>query len=246
MKKKLFYLGGSVAVLALAAYIGLSFFLGSIVKAGVNRLGPRLMSTKVVLAGAELSPLSGSGTLHGLAVGNPAGWSDGNAFYLGKVHLVMKPFSVFGDHIVIDEITIDQPEFTYETKVIASNIGDLLKNLEQITGKDGGPSASAKNGNPIRFEVKKFVLRNGKVSLGIGAAALTLPMPPITLENLGTAEGGITPGQLTFAVMRSVSAGVVTASVQAAGRIGATGGAAAAEGVKKTGEAIKSLFGGKN
>jgi hypothetical protein len=94
--------------------------------------------------------------------------------------------------------------------------------------------------------VKKFTLQNGRVSLGVGAAALTLPMPPISLENLGTAEGGITPGQLSFAVMRSVSAGIVAASVQAAGKIGATGGAAAAEGVKKTGEALKSLFGGKN
>jgi hypothetical protein len=134
MKKKLLYLGGIVAALALLAYVGLSFFLGSIVKAGVNSFGPRLTGTRVVLAGAELSPLSGSGTLRGLAVGNPAGWSDGNAFYLGKIHIALKPFSIFGDHIVIDEIAIDQPEFTYETKVIASNIGDLLKNIGQITG----------------------------------------------------------------------------------------------------------------
>jgi hypothetical protein len=235
---------GLVLVLVLAAYVGTEFFLGSIIRAGVNNLGPRLTQTKVNLARAELSPLSGSGTLTGLTVGNPAGWSDGNAFYLGKIHIVMKPFSIFGDHIVIDEITIDQPEFNYETHVVSSNFGDLLKNLDQVTG-GAGPDPTAKNGKPIRFEVRKFILQGGKVTLGAGPAALSLPMPPITLDNLGTSEGGITPGQLTFAVMRSVTTSIVGATAQAAGKIGATSGAAAMDGVKKAGDSIKSLFGGK-
>ncbi len=233
-----------VLVLVLAAYIGAEFFLGSIIRAGVNNLGPRLMQTKVSLAGAELSPLSGSGTLTGLTVGNPTGWSDGNAFYLGKIHISMKPSSIFGDHVVIDEITIDQPEFTEETHGVSSNIGDLLKNLDQVTG-GAGPDPTAKNGKPIRFEVRKFILQNGKVTLGAGPAALSLPMPPITLDNLGTSEGGITPGQLTFAVMRSVTTSIVSATAQAAGKIGATGGAAAMDSVKKAGDSIKGLFGGK-
>lgn len=245
MRKKTLLLTTAVLALVLVAYVGTAFFLGSIIKAGVNSLGPRLTQTKVNLDRAALSPLSGSGTLTGLTVGNPAGWSDGNAFSLGKIHVALKPFSIFGDHIIIDEITIDEPEFNYETHVISSNIGDLLKNLDQVTGGSGGPEATAKNGKPIRFEVRKFVLQGGTVRLGVGPAALSLPMPPISLENLGTSEGGITPGQLTFAVMRSVTTSIVSATAQAAGKIGATSGAAAVEGVKKTGDAIKSLFGGK-
>jgi len=246
MKKKLLYLAGILVVLALVTYVGLQFFLGSIVKAGINNFAPKLTQTTVELAGAEISPLSGAGTLTGLSVGNPAGWSAGKAFYLGKIHVDVEPFSILGDHIVVNEIVIDQPEFDYETKLVASNIGDLLKNIESATGGKGGePQATAKNGKPIRFEVRKFVLTNGHVRLGVGPAAMTLPMPPISLENLGTAEGGITPGQLTFAVMRSVTGSVVGATVQAAGKIGATSGAAAVEGAKKAGDAIKGLFGGK-
>jgi hypothetical protein len=44
--------------------------------------------------------------------------------------------------------------------------------------------------------------------------------------------------------MRSVTPSIIAATAQAAGQIGTTSGAAALEGVKKTGEAIKSLFGG--
>ena len=49
--------------------------------------------------------------ISGLSVGNPEGWSDNNALYLGKIHVDVQPFSIFGDHIVINEIIIDQPEF---------------------------------------------------------------------------------------------------------------------------------------
>jgi len=78
-----------------------------------------------------------------------------------------------------------------------------------------------------------------------GAAAITIPMPPIDMTDIGTAENGITPAQVTFAVMRNVTANIVAASTQALGKIGGTSGAAAAEGAKQIGEAIKGLFGGK-
>jgi uncharacterized protein involved in outer membrane biogenesis len=240
---------GVLAALAVAAFISLQFFLGSIVKTGVNNFAPKLTQTKVVLAGASISPLSGSGTLTGLTVGNPAGWTSDKAFYLGKVHIDLKPFSILGDHIVINEIVIDQPEFVYETKIVASNIGDLMKNIEAATGSSasgaGKTAEPAKNGKPIKFEVKHFRLQNGKVTIGLGAAAIPLPMPPIELNDLGTKEGGITANQLAFAIMRSVTTGVVTATVQSAGQLGGTMGAAAGDAVKKTGETIKGFFGGK-
>ena len=241
--KKLLLIAGILAGLALVAVVATTFFLGSIVTAGVNRVAPKLTQTKVVLASASISPLTGSGTLSGLVVGNPKGWSDANLCSLGKIHLDVAPFSILGDHVVINEITIEAPEFNYETKLVASNVNDLLKNIEQITGSKD--VTTGKSGQPIKFEVKKFRLQNGWVRLGVGPAALKLPMPPIALDNLGTTEGGITPDQLAVAVMRSVTGSVVSATAQAAGKIGGTAGAAAAEGLKGAGDAIKGLFGGK-
>ena len=243
MKRFFLYLGATILVLALVGYVVLQFFLGSIVKAGVNRLGPVVTQTPVSLAAAHISPLSGEGTLTGFRVGNPKGWSDRNAFSFATIHIDVEPRSLFGDHIVVNAIEIDQPEFNYETKVVSSNIGDLMANIEG-QGQQGGTTAAG-NGRPLKFEVKKFVLRNGKVTLGVGPAAVTLPMPPITLENLGTSQGGITSGQLASAVIRSISSSVLSATAQGATQIGKTSGAAAAEGVKKAGEAIRGLFGGK-
>lgn len=235
-----------VAVLVLGAYVVLAYFLGSIVKAGVNNFGPKLTQTKVELAGATLSPLTGSGTLSGLAVGNPKGWTETDAFKLGKVHVDVAPFSIFGDHVVINEITIDGPEFLYETKFVSSNIKDLLKNIEQFTGS-GGKEPSTKSGQPIKFVVKKFRLTNGKATLGVGVAAVPVPLPPISLDNLGVAEGGITADQLAGALMKHVLSSIVAGTANALGQVGSTSGAAAVEktkdAAKKAGDSIKKLFG---
>lgn len=245
MKKILIVLGLGGLIIAIAAYIGVAYFLGSIVKTGVNNFGPQLTQSKVVLAGARISPLTGSGTLSGLAVGNPRGWSEGNAFYLGTIHVNVDPFSVFGDSVVINEITIDQPEFSYETKIVASNIKDLLDNIEDFTGA-GGKTAATKEGKPIKFIVKKFRMTNGKATLGIGATALPVPLPPVSVDDLGVAEGGITADQLAGVLTQKMLGSVVAGTANALSQLGGTSGAMSLEktkeAAKQVGESIKGLF----
>lgn len=246
MKKALLVLGfGGLVVLLLGTYLVLAFFLGSVVKAGINGFGPKLTQTKVRLAEARISPLTGSGTLTGLTVGNPAGWSEADAFSLGRVHVDMEPFSIFGDHVVINEIVIDAPMFNYETKIVASNIKDLLRNIEQFTGR-GAKTAETKEGRPIRFVVKKFRLTNAKATLGVGPAALAVPLPPVSLDNLGVAEGGITADQLAGALMKNVLGSIVTGTANALAQVGGTAGANSIEqtkeAAKQAADALKGLF----
>ena len=64
MKSKLLKISVIIAILLIAVVIAADFFVGSLVKAGVNRYGPQLTQTPVKLELAEISPLSGSGTLN--------------------------------------------------------------------------------------------------------------------------------------------------------------------------------------
>jgi hypothetical protein len=245
MKKKPLLIAGIVAAVLIVGYVAVTLFVGSIVKAGVNRFASDITMTPVHLDGARLSPLSGGGTLRGLFVGNPSGWSGDKAFYIGKVHVKVAPGSIFSDCVVLTDVTIDDPEFVYETKVISSNIGDLLKNIQGSNSTQGQRQQPVDgHGRPLRFIVKHFSLTNGHVTLGIGPTALTLPMPTVTLEDVGTREGGISAPQLVLALMRSVTEGIVTATTQAAAKIGSTMGAAAGDTAKSAGDAIKNLFGG--
>jgi hypothetical protein len=237
MNRKLLRIGVLGAAILVIAFIGFQYALGSAVTAGVNRFGPLIAHTRVTLDGARISPLTGGGTLSGLVVGNPPGWSSDHAFRMESIHVVVSPSSLLGDHIIVKEVLIRNPEFVYETRLISSNIGDLLNAME--SGSAGGESAQARtrDGKPLKFEVRHFRLESGRITLGVGPAAITLPMPVIDLTDLGTKEGGITPDQLALAVMRSVSSGIVGATTQAAGKIGSTMGAA-------VGSGLKGLFGG--
>jgi hypothetical protein len=250
MKKLLIILGSLLALVLVGAFIA-SFFLGSIVTEGVNRFAPGITGTKVTLASASISPLSGSGTLNGLFVGNPEGWKSDKAFSFGRVHVSVAPTSLLGDHIVVKDVHIDGPEFVYETKIISSNIKDLLKNIEKNMGGAAEKPAeqpTAKNGKPLKFEVKKFRLENAKVTLGVGPTAITLPMPPLVLTDLGTKEGGITPDQLATKVIANVLTNITKAVAESAMNIGSAAGAAttdAASGaLKKAGNGLKGLFSG--
>jgi len=239
MNKRLLKIGGIVVAVLVIAYFALELSLGSIVTAGVNRFAPKIIHTKVTLVGARISPFSGRGTLSGLFVGNPTGWSSEKAFTMEKIYVEVVPSSLFGDHIVVKEILIDKPEFVYETRFLVSNIGDLLKNISSSASNGGEAQVTTSSGKPIKFEVKHIRIQNGYVTVGVGAAAATLPLPTIDLTDLGSKEGGITPNQLTLAIMRSVAGSIVTATTQAAAKIGSTMGAAATTG-------IKSLFGGSH
>jgi hypothetical protein len=243
--KKLLIIGGATTGVCVLALVVASFFLGSIVTRGVNSFGPKLTNTKVELSSADISPFSGNGTLRGFALGNPAGWSDADLVSVKKVHLSVVPKSIRGDHIVIDEIDVEAPQFDYETKFVSSNVGDLLANIEKAGGGSSAPEAVAKNGNPLKIEVKHFRVRDGMIRLGAGAAALTIPLPAIELSDIGTRENGVTPDQLAAVVMRSVTSGIVRATAQAALKVGGTAGAAAADGARKATDAVKGLFGGK-
>ena len=77
--KILLVICGVMLALAVGAYLLLAHNLDALVVNGVNTYGPKLTQTKVELASVRLSPLSGSGTLTGLSVGNPAGWSAGRS-----------------------------------------------------------------------------------------------------------------------------------------------------------------------
>lgn len=236
-----FILFGVLSTIALAYFIAI-LFVGNLVRTGINRIGPTVLQAPVVLEEATLAPMSGLGTLTDLRIGNPAGWSKADALRVSRVQLHVKPFSVFSDPVEIMELEIENIDINYETKLVASNLSDLLKNAEKSLALNG-PETKTEDGKPIRLIVRKLVLTKATVTLSAGGQNLVVPMPEINLVDLGVKEGGLTPPQLGFAIMRSLTANVVAASTRALGTVGGTTGAAALENIRQIGEAIKGFFG---
>lgn len=242
MRLKIGFVAFGISATAALAYFTAIFFVGNLVRQGVNRIGPTVLQAPVVLEEATLGPISGLGTLTDLRIGNPAGWSSADALRVSRIQLHVKPFSVFQEPVEVNLLEIENIEVNYETKLIASNISDLLKNAEQSLGLKG-PETKTTDGRPIRLIVRKLVLEQGTVTLSAGGQTLAIPLPEINLVDLGVKEGGLTPPELGFAILRSITANVVTASARGLGTIGGTAGAAALENARQIGEAIKGFFG---
>lgn len=212
--KKLFIILGVVLVLLVGAFFAVAFSLGSIVKGGVNKMGPQITQSSVTLGSAQISPFSGQGTLSNLVVGNPAGWQSAYAFSLGQVSIEVEPRSLMGDHVVVNSILIDRPEIIYESRLTTSNLQDLLKNIQQAAG--GGTQQTPPEGKPVKIEIKSFRLQNARITAQAAGASAVVDMPALTMENLGTREGGLTPEQLAAAIMKEVTAQAVQAAAKVA------------------------------
>jgi uncharacterized protein involved in outer membrane biogenesis len=227
--KKLWIVLASLLALLAVAYLGVLFFCGSLVRAAVDRFGPQLTGTRVTLAAADISPLSGKGTLQGLVVGNPAGWSNADAISLQRIHIEAVPSSLFSDHVVINDLEIDGPRFLYETKLVSSNIGDLVKHIE---GGKQNPQTQAQtsSGSAKRFEIKHLVIQGGKITLAIpGATSTVISMPRFEFNDLGSSEGGVTSAELAALIAKSLLQSVAKSALQAVGKVGQTGTGAASD-----------------
>ncbi len=240
--KKLLKLFAVLALLGVIALVVIGIFLGPIVTKAVNTVGPKITGTTVTLDGAKVSPLTGGGTLTGLFVGNPAGWTGDKALYLGEVRASVQPWSLLGDHIVVNEVFIDGPEFVFEKKLLGgSNIDALLAQIEANmgTGKSATTPSAETPAEPIKFAVKSFRIQNAKMTLVAAGQPITVPLPPLTLTDLGVPEGGITPDQVATKVLKNVLGQMGTASVAALKDVGGAALDGGKEGAKAAGEALK-------
>ncbi len=93
-------------------------------------------------------------------------------------------------------------------------------------------------------------MRNVKVSVGVGAAAVNVVVPQITITDLGVKEGGITLDQLVSSALRGVVANMGSATAEAAKKAGGAlldgskGAGGAAKDVGKSAvDSVKKIFG---
>jgi uncharacterized protein involved in outer membrane biogenesis len=175
--------------------------------------------------------------LSNLVVGNPAGWQSGHAFSLGEISIDVQPRSLMADHVVVNSIVIDHPEIIYETRITNSNLQDLMKNIQQASGPSD--QVQTKTGKQVKIEIKSFRMENAKVTAIAGDSQASVDMPALVLENLGTKEGGLTPQELSIAIIKAVTA----QAVQVAGKVALEKGLFEKAGVK-AGEGLRKLFGG--
>jgi uncharacterized protein involved in outer membrane biogenesis len=240
--KKLFRIVVVLALLVVVlAVIGL-FYLGNIVKSGVERVGPSVAKVPVTLESAKVSVLGGSGTLKNFVIGNPEGFKSPEAIKVGTAHISIVPKSVLGDKVVVRSIKVEGPEITYEkTGVTGSNLSKILDNLggEKKPGEPESKAPSTSSGTSKKLQVDEFIITGAKVNATVAmVGTYTVTLPELKLTNLGQGPEGITPQELGQRALTLILEATVKAVAENAP--GATG--KAAETINNAKEAVKDLF----
>jgi uncharacterized protein involved in outer membrane biogenesis len=210
MKKIILGILVALVLLVVVAVTAVFLSLNSIVKKGVETAGPEMTKVALRLGSANISPLSGSGSLNQLFVGNPDGYKTPFAMQMGSIKVGVKLGSVFSDTVVVDEIDIQDPEITLEGTLDGNNLNTILNNVKGSDTSRPQPTnaPAASGGTSKKFIVKDLVLSGAKVHINVSgfgkSVARTVSIPDIHLQNIGNGEGGATPAELTWQVLQPV------------------------------------------
>lgn len=251
MKKKLIVLGGIVALLVLIAAVFGFIFLGSIVKAGVEQVGPMVTKVPVKLGAASVSIVSGSGTLKNFELGNPEGFKSGYAIKVGSIGVAISPGSILSDKVVVRSVKVEAPEITYEQALGGNNLSKILANVQSIAGTNTATQPSQPAGPGKKLQVDEFVITGGRITVAatmLGGKGATLPLPEIRLSQLGQGPEGITPAELIEKALGAITSGTIKAVAEGASELAKQGFNVGKDVVGETGakatDAAKKIGGG--
>jgi hypothetical protein len=244
-------------LLIVVALTMIGVYLNSMIKAGVEAVGPKITGTTVKLNAVDLSTFSGQAWLKGLVVGNPPGFQTASAFKLADAKVKVDLKTALSNKLVIEEILIDGPEITYEGGPSGSNISKIQENVaafgKSVAPKDAAESKSQKR-DPTqkKVQINDFILKNAQLNAStpmLKGKTMTITMPDIHLKNIGKDSDGVTVQTAAAEVVAAINKSVVQ-TVAGAGKllekgIGAAGEAAKGLGSEagKTVEGVKGLFG---
>lgn len=236
MKKILVRVIGVIVLLIIIALLAVFFSLDSIVKAGVERVGPMITKVDVKLGSAQISPFGGSARLTKFVLGNPEGYKSTNAMQVGDIKVGAQMGSLMSQTIVINEMNIQDAEITLEGGLTDNNLTKIMNNVNSSSAEAGNqpkpknaPPQAGESKSSKKFIVKDFVMDGAKIHVDVkipvvGNKTMTLPMPALHLQDIGVKENGVTAEQLTKAIMEPLLANVIQASTQEIAKAGSNMG----------------------
>ncbi len=251
MKK--FLIGGGIVIIVVVAVIVLLLGnINTIVKKGVETIGPKVLQAPVTVRSVNISIFSGEGELSGLTIGNPKGFKTDNAFQLDGLKVALDVESVTSDKVHVKNLVIDSPKITYEGTFGKSNLSELQANAAAFSssGKTAQPAEKGKEsgGAKKNIQIDHVIIKNGSINVSmplLQGRTLDIPLPTLELSDIG--KGGNTTiagameeilAAVNRAVIPAVKSGVANLDQQLKKGTDAIKGEA-----QKGLDSIKGLFG---
>jgi uncharacterized protein involved in outer membrane biogenesis len=240
---------GLVLVL-IAVFVAVAFSLGSILKKGVERIGPEATRVDVKVKSAGVWLFAWRIELTGIVLGNPPGCKTPSSITVEDVSIRVKPGSMFSDKLVVESISVKSPVITLEGGLRDNNLKKIEKNLDEYIGSSStAPNSAAPSSSPAKperkLQINELVIKGAKLQLNTklsGGRTITLSIPDIYLTDLGSGPEGITAvevGQRTLHAVLDAAMKAVAKNATGLGQEGATGAKSA---IQKAADKVKGWF----
>ena len=242
MKKTIWIAAIGLAVLFIVIVVAIGLNLGPIIKVGMEQIGPRVAQVTVKLDAVDVALLTGSATVKGLIIGNPSGYSTPQAISVGDIAVKLDPLSVTSAKIVVRSVHVESPEITFEGGLSRNNLTQIADNVNAVSRNIAPPAA----GKPApKIEVDDFLITGAKVHLYLtGLGNKDISLPDIHLTDLGKDSNGLTPAELTSAIMKAISSGTVSAVASTVTELGHSVKSLGQNTVKTVGASVSKLTSG--
>ena len=211
----------ALVALVLVAALTLPLYIGPAVKAAAKVGGPAALGVPVSVGDVKLRPLLGVLTITQVKIGNPEGYSKGEAFAVEKVEIGLKTASLFSDTIVVQKILIDAPAIGFESKEGKSNFDAMLANAKKNAAEQNAKKPEEKRTSK-KLVIEEFTLNSGKVSYTSAVTfgkPVTLPLPSLTLRDIGKASNGATAADALTEIINGIVGGLTQAISDMAGSV---------------------------
>lgn len=185
-----------IAAFGLVLAVALAFLwtnLDWIVKNAIEHYGSQATGTKVQVRSVALRPAQGKGTIEGLTVANPRGYSAPHILSLGAISVRIEPRTITSNLVVIDDIRITSPLVVYETnEAKVANVDVLKKNLGADQGKPASGGKKAVKDADKRLRIRYLVIENAKAEVRVAALGdkpRIVALPRIEMTDVGGKNG---------------------------------------------------------
>ena len=202
--KKIFKISGVVLVVLVVAIAGTYFYFVSnvdrIVANLIEERGSMATGTPVRVDDVSIDIGEARGTVRGLSVGNPSGFSRKPAIEFGDIALSLDAGSLFSDSIVIKSAEVGDATLRIEQVGATNNLQTVLDNLRgEADGKPADPAGP-------RLIVDRFVLNGASASLSLPDLheQRSVDVPDIVLTGIGRESGGVTGAELGRQVLEPI------------------------------------------
>lgn len=211
MKRK-----GKVFLAVLAAIlvaIGLALYgvlsnLDSIVAGLIEDQGSQATGTAVTVGSVSIDIRNGSGTISGLEVANPPGFSDRPAIAFDEIRIGMEPLAATSAPIVIREVSVAGASVLMEQTTAGNNLRTLQSAMQQPAPDEGADDAGP------AVVIERFVLRGATARVEVPQLdeSREVAIGRIEVTDIGRATNGATAG----AVAKQILEPIVRAALQSA------------------------------